>query len=545
MRMNPAAEDLLARIIPPEARALPAVERDKYIIIYDEMGQPIPPHQAPMVRVIRGEQLAAIDIHLNATSGDGMFLSMSGAPLRDSHGDITGAVIVLHDVTERRQLERRTRAALEAVVTLAHALVMPDTFARDPAKALLELIQRLITITQHVLGCERVVISVSVGHDQHIVNVAVGLRANQATEWWESLGDKRIGEDLPPAYLEQLTAGEPVLIDMSTPPFLDRPNPYGARVVAVAPMRLDGELGGTISFDYGGDDHHFTTNELALAAAVAHLVAMVIERERLIHEREAARAEALALAEANRRMDAFLNLAGHEMRTPLTHFKGGVQLALRRLERLVSSARADGQPIAPDQLQPIQEVLAQTDQQTSRMKRLVQDVIDVAALQFDAFTIAPVPCDLVAILQRTVAAQRVIQSGRVITLAIPDTCVMVEADAIRIEQVIVNYLTNACKFSPLACPVTVALTHTEAEARVSVRDAGPGVPPDWQQQIWERGYRVAGTEVTSGSDIGLGLGLYLARNLIERHHGQVGLHSVVGCGATFWFSLPTISATPG
>ena len=71
-----------------------------------------------------------------------------------------------------------------------------------------------------------------------------------------------------------------------------------------------------------------------------------------------------------------------------------------------------------------------------------------------------------------------------------------------------------------------------------MRDAGPGLAPEEQEQIWERFHRVRGVEVQTGTGVGLGLGLYISRMIVQRHHGQVGVDSLPGQGATFWFTLP-------
>ena len=118
------------------------------------------------------------------------------------------------------------------------------------------------------------------------------------------------------------------------------------------------------------------------------------------------------------------------------------------------------------------------------------------------------------------------------------------ADEDRIRQVVVNYLNNALKYSRDQQQVTVRLRISDGWARVSVRDEGPGVPSAEQRRVWERFYRVPGTQVLSGAGIGLGLGLHISRTIIEQHQGRVGLRSAPGRGAIFWFALQLTSDLP-
>jgi len=117
--------------------------------------------------------------------------------------------------------------------------------------------------------------------------------------------------------------------------------------------------------------------------------------------------------------------------------------------------------------------------------------------------------------------------------------VPVMADARRIEQVLTNYLVNAIRYSPAERDVLVRLAVEGHLVRVSVRDHGPGLIPEQQQQIWERFYQARVSEYR-GARGGLGLGLALAKAIIEQHGGQVGVESRLGQGSTFWFTLPLV-----
>src|SRR5262249_32937653 len=118
--------------------------------------------------------------------------------------------------------------------------------------------------------------------------------------------------------------------------------------------------------------------------------------------------------------------------------------------------------------------------------------------------------------------------------------VLVMADTDRISQVVANYITNALKYSAADAPVTVGLTVEGTEAKVWVRDFGPGLTAEEQQKVWQRFHQIPNSQTHSGHKTGLGLGLYICQTLIKQHHGKVGVESQSGQGSTFWFTLPIV-----
>ncbi len=125
-----------------------------------------------------------------------------------------------------------------------------------------------------------------------------------------------------PELVARLRANEVLILDMTQPPFDAAPNPYNIHIMLTAPMATGNTLVGLLFLDHGGDTHIYTDDEIALTKAVAKLGALVIERERLLHERANARANELALREANQRMDEFMGIASHELKTPIDHHQG-------------------------------------------------------------------------------------------------------------------------------------------------------------------------------------------------------------------------------
>ncbi len=235
---------------------------------------------------------------------------------------------------------------------------------------------------------------------------------------------------------------------------------------------------------------------------------------------------------AEQRKQDFLSMVSHELRTPLTAIQGFLELALMCVERL-SPSPATG---TGDFLGKLEDMLQQALRHTEIETRMVAELLDVSRVEAEKFEIFLQPCNLATIVRQVVADQRQVVPTRRIELVLPpQTLVPVMADAGRLEQVLTNYLTNAFKFSPSDQAIQVDLSVKNLMARVSVRDQGPGLTAEQQQQVWERFYQVARYQRSGG---GLGLGLYIARTIIAQHQGQVGVESCPGQGATFWFLLP-------
>jgi len=504
----------------------------------------------PVAHILQGEVLKGantIDVPIPLRDGHEVLTNVSGAPVRDAAGHIVGAVIVVRDLTERHELEQRTREALDALLAMAQALVLapedpaapaaqePIPGATDmytPATAS-EATRRLAELARNVLGGQRIGITAIEPTTEVMLPVAVaGLSPEQERQWWaeQRLGT-RLSETTDPASIARLRAGEALVINMTQPPYNAQPNPYGIRTVLVLPMHVSDQLIGILTLDYGSAEHHYTQEEIALASAVARLAALVIERERLLRERAEAHANELSLRETKRRMDEFMAIASHELKTPLTTIKANIQLALRRINR-------DGADEIT--LEKVSELLTRTEGQIARLNRLVDDLLDVSRIQTGKLELHMSLCDLGAIVREAVYEQRHLAPTRTIILDAPPEgqAIPVIGDPDRLAQVVTNYLTNAIKYSAEDRPVQVSLEIAGQMARLSVRDEGPGLPPGQEEYIWERFHQAPEIKVQSGSSVGLGLGLHISRTIIERHQGQVGVQSAPGQGSTFWFTLP-------
>jgi signal transduction histidine kinase len=263
---------------------------------------------------------------------------------------------------------------------------------------------------------------------------------------------------------------------------------------------------------------------------------MFLEEKQLRRERDAARAQEHATRLANARMETFLSMVAHELKTPLTSLIGNVQLMGRRLDTLLRHVR-DGEDYN-EAASVLRALIDWSDQSVERMARLVEDVLDETRVRQGRLALRPEACDLVSVVGRAVGDQMRLNPERSIRWVPEASPVPVLADASRIEQVVANFVSNALKFSRADQAVEVRVQTHDGQAWVAVHDDGVAIPLADQLHIWEQFYQAAGVDVQSGSQVGFGIGLYVSKAIVEGHHGQAGVESAPGQGTTFWFTLP-------
>jgi signal transduction histidine kinase len=259
----------------------------------------------------------------------------------------------------------------------------------------------------------------------------------------------------------------------------------------------------------------------------ARLLRYAIERRRAAVEKLELLAQtqaALAVAEqAILTRDEFLSVASHELKTPLTDMKMRAQLTRRRLLK-------DGQVDS----QTIHKALDTFDRQSDRLNHLIENLLSVARINAGHITLEVEGFDFVPML-REVADQMETQvraAGAHIVLRCPD-CLLGCWDRFRLEQVVTNLLSNAIKYGG-AKEIVVELTQVDHKVRLTVADQGIGIAQKDHNRVFQRFERAVGKSAFSG----LGLGLYIVRQIVKAHGGAIGVDSSLGHGSVFWVSLP-------
>ena len=252
------------------------------------------------------------------------------------------------------------------------------------------------------------------------------------------------------------------------------------------------------------------------------------EQERTLAQLNAAQA---GLQRALAMRDEFMSMVSHEMRTPLNTLYLETQLRKMQLERGNMAAFGAEQ---------LQRMVARDDRQIQSIIRLIDDMLDVSRIRSGKLSLRPGWVELSGLLRRLVQdlTPQATTAGSSISLD-AGTPVSGWWDEFRIEQIVVNLLTNALRYGAQK-PVHVTLRVEPEQVRVEVRDEGAGIAPELQEKIFEPYERGVGNEAPSG----LGLGLYISRELAEVHEGTLAVRSVVGEGAVFTLTLPRRDAPP-
>jgi PAS domain S-box-containing protein len=430
--------------------------------------------------------------------------------------------VTIFNASDRRAYEREVllarKKAEQATDRIARLFAVTSALAEalTPAQVAEIITQQGVAALNAQAGL--VAIVTGDGSSLEIVHAA-GYQPEVVASW------QRFSLDAPMPLAEAVRSEAPILLESPDelaaryPRLAGMSGRTGNRSVAAIPLSLNGRAIGVLGLSFA-TAQAFTAEDRAFLLTLARQCALALERARLYEAERIARTEA---QEALRLRDAFLSIAAHELKNPLTSLLVNAQLLQRRSLRAGSQSERD------------QHTVAALVDQADRLNKLITTLLDISHMEPGQLSIERKPLDLCALVGRIVADVQPTVTQHRLTLLEPGTALMISGDALRLEQVVQNLLQNAIKYSPAGGIITVQVEQREQMACIAITDQGIGIPQEAIPRLFQRFYRA--TNVDMGGIGGLGIGLYVVKEIITLHGGTVDVTSAEGQGSTFTVCL--------
>ncbi|HEV7238647.1 MAG TPA: ATP-binding protein [Thermoanaerobaculia bacterium] len=519
--INPAGQRLLGNA----DVGVPIFDQAEVYGLRDEHGRTLDARELPAARALSTGRLVQDMTVLIAREGaERVSVSMSATPLRED-GQTSGVVVTFRDITERRALEEQMQVQAERAQILADAGAFFSSNI-DPTWVTQAIAERVA----EVLGDWSAVIlrtgekELRVASIHHRDMSSLGLAWSYIYRQPLAVGEGIIGQVVSSGFPAMMT-DVPRTLDFTNPGTY-HPSPVMLASLLVLPLRSRREVIGALVIAANDPERSMTDDKLPLAEILAERAALAIENSKLYTEQVEARRK---VEDLSRLKDEFLSIASHELRTPVTSIKGYTQLAKMLIKEGDLSTSEEYLDIALDQI--------------DRMSRLILELLDVSRIETGRLEIRREPIAWPQFVCDVVQRHHTAVSDRRFHVSVPHDGTIVTGDRDRLEQVLGNLLENAVKYSPEGSDVTVTVDDRGDNLVTAVCDRGIGIPADELSQVFERFHR--GRQVSSTNYGGLGLGLYITKQIIERHGGSIWVESKEGHGTTFYFALPATETSVG
>jgi PAS domain S-box-containing protein len=463
-------------------------------------------------RVLRGDLVEHFETTRQRKDGRELFVSLAVSPIRNARGEIIGASKIARDITAwKRQSVRAAffadmgsilSSSLEYEATLANiarlaVTTLPGTIGAFADYSLVDIVEPNGELRR-----------VAAAHGDPRLEPLLEQARRYAPDPERSLLARPLRTGLP-LHLPVVTSEEVNA--------LSRDSEHTRIMMALAPTTLitvpltaRGHTFGLFTVVRSERRNSFDTEDLAFALEVGRRAALAVDNARLYAEAR----------QAVGTREQVLAIVSHDLRNALS--------------AIATSARLLQAPAASEEQRTrrVQTIIRVCD----RMGRLMQDLLDASRLQAGhALTVHTQPTEVVPLLRDSCEVHRLQAEDRLVTVecACDAPVPPVMADAPRIMQVLSNLVGNAIKFTPEGGTITLAATPIGSEVEITVSDTGPGIRAEDTSRIFERYW-----QATDTASLGTGLGLPIARGIVEAHGGRIWAESRAGVGATFHFTLP-------
>jgi PAS domain S-box-containing protein len=472
--------------------------------------------ESPFRQVLRTGTTVESGVDMLAASRDGgqIPVATSSAPIRGDDGAMIGVVVVFRDMTEQVRFEQRLQFLADVSRLLSSSLDYEQSLSRLPNLVVPRFADYCaIDVARTDTAIERIAVA-AVEQVQSASPLATVGCIVDAEQPYGSATVLRSGRtehypDLrhnPPPNMEE---DDQAFVAVS-----------GLVSWICAPLAVRGSMLGVISLGRTTACPRFDADDVAFVEELSQRASLALDNALLYQEAR----------DAVQLRDTFLSIAAHELKTPLTAMLGYTQLLQRRVE---------SDPTVNAREQRVVNIIGE---QAGRLNKMIQALFDLSRLQIGQLTLELAPVNVGVLLSRIVSEIEPTLEQHSLHLTIEGERLEVLGDELRLEQVIQNFVNNAIKYSPAGGPIHARVSRQEQWVRVSVRDTGIGIPREALDSVFERFYRAANTEAHSIS--GMGVGLYVARQIVELHGGRVEVESIEGEGSTFAIVLPLWQEQP-
>ncbi|HEX2120144.1 MAG TPA: ATP-binding protein [Thermoanaerobaculia bacterium] len=512
--INPAGQRLLGR----STVDVPIYRHSEMYRLRDAHDRLLDPGELPAAQALStGRPVNDVTVMIGRDDNK-VAVSMSATPLHED-GRITGVIVMIRDITERRALEEQMQLQAERSQILADAGAYFSSNI-DPAWVTQAIAERVA----EVLGDWAAVIlrtdskELRVAAISHRDIASLGLAWSYIYRQPLVMGEGLIGQVISTGY-PSLTTNVRASLDSTNPGSMYHSAPMKLASLLILPLRTRREMIGALVIAANDPARAMTDDKLPLAELLAERAALAIENGKLYTEQVEARRK---VEDLSRLKDEFLSIASHELRTPVTSIKGYTQLAKMLIKENDLVTSEEYLDIALDQI--------------DRMSRLILELLDVSRIETGRLEIRREQIPWPHFVRDVVQRHHTAVSDRRFHVSVPKDGKIVTGDRDRLEQVLGNLLENAVKYSPDGSDITVTVEDKGDAFLTAVCDRGIGIPADEIGQVFERFHR--GRQVSSTNYGGLGLGLYITKQIVERHGGSIWVESKEGHGTTFYFQLP-------
>lgn len=324
-----------------------------------------------------------------------------------------------------------------------------------------------------------------------------------------------------------LRTGESSLIPIVTDEMLEAGMPdkehleivkkLNLRSSIAVPMKIQNKIIGTVSFISTIEGKQYDQIDLDFAKDFSTRIALTLENARL-HEDSQREIKQRILAENKK--DEFIGVASHELKTPMTTIAASIQMLDRIYQKDASS-------------ESIPRLLDTTKKSASKLSGLISELLNVTKIEAGQLVLNPGWFNLSGAVRES--CEHINLMGTHAVSIEGDLSLEIFADAQRIHQVVINFVNNAVKYSPVGKEIKIIIERVLSNVKLSIVDQGIGISKEKLAFIFDRYYRVDNSGIQYS---GLGLGLYISSEIIKMHGGEIGVKSAEGKGSTFWFTLP-------